>query len=94
MHDQTAVHARAHYQPAHRWIQLKRHEKTDPAAAAPSYILIIACAAQPVPEIARSGNDLFSGRKSTNFVLNDFRPPKFGGRTVLKTPASQAAGLV
>ena len=31
MHDQTAVHARAHYQPAHRWIQLKRHEKTDPA---------------------------------------------------------------
>ena len=33
MHDQTAVHARAHYQPAHRWIQLKRREKTDPAAA-------------------------------------------------------------
>eukprot|EP01048_Picozoa_sp_COSAG05_P026740 COSAG05_NODE_7451_length_809_cov_2.347887_1_plen_118_part_00 len=28
------AHARAHYQPAHRWIQLKRHDKTDPAAAA------------------------------------------------------------
>ena len=33
------------------------------------------CPAQAVPEIADSGNDLFSGRKSTNLVLNDFRPP-------------------
>ena len=49
--------------------------------------------AQAVPEIARYGNDLFSGRKSTNLVLNDFRPPKFGGRALLKTLARQPAGL-
>ena len=50
-------------------------------------------ARQAVPEIARYGNDLFSGRKSTNLVLNDFRPPKFGGRALLKTLARQPAGL-